>query len=335
MKHTTVDSLTTPALLVDRAAFDHNLNTMMAVRPGLKLRPHVKAFKSTAVARVLHDAGHTAFTCATIGEVEGLAAAGLGHDLLLANEVLDARRLGAISNARVTVAVDSDRTVHAAADAGVKEVVIDVNVGLPRCGCAPEQAGALAELARRRGLTVRGVMGYEGHIMAMTDRTNQTAEVEKSMQLLLLAHDSVGGELISAGGTGTFDINHAATEIQAGSYLFMDTQYAELGLPFREALTVLATIISTNNDAGYVVANAGLKALGMDHGNPTVDNAKVWFCSDEHITLGVDDPAAFELGDHIRVRPAHVDPTIAKHPTMWVTEGDRVIDSWPVDLMHW
>jgi D-serine deaminase-like pyridoxal phosphate-dependent protein len=112
----------------------------------------VKALKSTALARRMADRGHTASTCATVREVEGMAAAGLGQDLLLANEVLDARRLGAVveAGARVTLAVDSEITVDAAAAGGIREVCIDVNVGLPRCGVEPEAAGALADYAGRR-----------------------------------------------------------------------------------------------------------------------------------------------------------------------------------------
>src|SRR5688572_20420741 len=118
--------------------------------PGPRLRPHVKAHKTTGLARLQREAGHPGFTCATVREVEGMARAGLGDDLLLANEVLDARRLGAVveTGARVTVAVDSDVTVRAAAAGGVREVVVDVNVGLPRCGCEPEDAGRVADLAR-------------------------------------------------------------------------------------------------------------------------------------------------------------------------------------------
>src|SRR4029453_8761685 len=130
----------TPALVVDRQAFDHNVTTMAGALPGPRRRPHVKAFKSTALARELAAAGHRTFCCATIREVEGMAAAGLGDDLLLANEVLDCSRLGAAAEAtgaRITVPVDSPETVAAAAEAGVKDVLVDVNVGLPRCGCDP------------------------------------------------------------------------------------------------------------------------------------------------------------------------------------------------------
>src|SRR5512134_2521586 len=145
---------------------------MTSALPRPRLRPHVKAHKCTALARRQAALGHRAFTCATIREVEGMAAAGLGDDLLLANEVLDARRLGAL-DARVTVAVDSPETIAAAASGGVREVLIDVNVGLPRCGCAPEDAGRIADLARGRGLSVRGVMGYEGHVMALAERAKR------------------------------------------------------------------------------------------------------------------------------------------------------------------
>ena len=145
--------LPTPALIVDGDALDDNIAVMAAVLPGARLRPHVKAHKCTGIARRQAAAGHHAFTCATIRECEGMAAAGLGTDLLLANEVLDASRLGEVvrAGARVTVAVDSPETIEAAAAGGVPEVLIDVNVGLNRCGCAPGDAGRLAEDARARG----------------------------------------------------------------------------------------------------------------------------------------------------------------------------------------
>jgi D-serine deaminase-like pyridoxal phosphate-dependent protein len=323
-------ALRTPALLADAAALDHNLRSMSAALPGPRLRPHVKAHKCTALARRQAALGHRAFTCATVREMEGMSAAGLGEDLLLANEVLDARRLGAL-DARVTLAVDSDATVDAAALGGVREVLIDVNVGLPRCGCAPEAAGRLAERARSRGLSVRGVMGYEGHLMIVADRSEQAKRVEEAMALLVRAHEDVGGEVISAGGTGTYDLNRVATEIQAGSYALMDTAYAKLGQPFRLALSVLATVISVS--PRFAVADCGLKALGMDHGNPSIDGAAVWFCSDEHVTFAPE--RALRAGDRIRVWPAHVDPTVAYHETLHVVDGDEVVESWSVDLRGW
>jgi D-serine deaminase-like pyridoxal phosphate-dependent protein len=325
-----LSDLQTPALLVEESLLEGNLSIMAAALPGARLRPHVKAHKCTALALRQAAHGHRAFTCATIREMEGLAARGLGDDLLLANEVVDARRLGVL-DARVTVAIDSPETLEAAAAGGVAEVLIDVNVGLPRCGCAPEQAGALADRARARGLGVRGVMGYEGHVVGKPDRAERERGVRESMDRLAAAHRDVGGEVVSAGGTGSYDCNPIATEIQAGSYALMDTAYAALSLPFRPALSLLATVISAN--PRYAVADCGLKALGMDHGPPSIDAAKVWFCSDEHVTFAPERP--LRVGERIRVWPAHVDPTVAYHSELHVVSGDAVLERLPIDLRGW
>lgn len=325
--------LTTPALLVDARRLEGNIAAMADALPGARLRPHVKAHKCTGLAQRQRAAGHAGFTCATVREMEGMARAGLGEDLLLANEVVDATRLGALARAgaRVTVAVDSEATIDAAARARVPEVVIDVNVGLPRCGCSPEQAGRLADRSRAAGLSVRGVMGYEGHIVGLEDRARRTAMLEESMGQLMLAAGEVGGEVISAGGTGTFDLNSWATEIQAGSYALMDTAYGKLGLPFTQALTILSTVISVS--AGWAVADCGLKALGMDHGNPSVEGAEVWFCSDEHLVFVPGSPR--RVGDRVAVLPAHVDPTVAYHEALYVVDGEDVMERWDVDLRGW
>jgi D-threonine aldolase len=332
--------LSTPALVVDVDALHANIAAMAALHPGERLRPHVKAHKSTALARVQRDVGgHRTFTCATPREVLGMAGAGLGEDLLLANEVLDPARLRAMAqtDARVTVAVDSRETIDAAADAGIREVVVDVDVGLPRCGCSPDDAGALADVARAAGLVVRGVMGYEGHLQMETD--DHLAKVAASTQLLRRAAADVGGDLVSTGGTGTA-LAHAelaiATEVQAGSYLLMDSHYGSRDLPFRQALFVWATVISVSER--FAVADCGLKALGMDHGNPLIPGAQVWFCSDEHVTFS--GLSGLRVGHRIALTPAHVDPTVAYHDRMHVVHGPPnpdadVVDGWGVDLRGW
>jgi len=326
-----VAEIETPALLVDADALDRNIAAMAGALPGDRLRPHVKAHKCTSLARQQAAAGHLAFTCATIRECEGMAAAGLGHDLLLANEVLDARRLASLvaTGVRVTLAVDSAETVVAAAEAGVREVLIDVNVGLPRCGCAHSDAGKLADLARHHGLEVRGVMGYEGHVVGLVDAAERADRCQAAMELLLIAHADVGGELISAGGTGTYALNTWANEIQAGSYALMDTAYGRLGLPFEQAAFVLATVISSS--PGWAVGDAGLKAFGMDHGNPELAEGKVLFCSDEHVTVTPPRP----IGDRLWLAPAHIDPTMAYHERLYLFSGDEVVDIWPIDLRGW
>ena len=330
-----VNELATPALIIDADAFDRNLATMARVHPGRRLRPHVKAHKCTALAAAQQAAGHSSFTCATPLEVVGMGRAGVGDDLLLANETVDPARLRAMADldVLVTVAVDSSETIRAAADNGIRSCLVDVNVGLPRCGVAPDRAGALADEARSAGLDVRGVMGYEGHLMMVPERTDRLAQVEASMALLRDAHDAVGGDIVSAGGTGTFDLHGdtGVNEVQAGSYALMDTHYGRQGLPFEQALFVVGTVISVSD--GWAVTDVGLKALGMDHGNPSIRDGEVWFCSDEHTTFAPSRP--LRVGDRAAVIPAHVDPTMAMHDAAWVVRGDEVLDRWPIDLRGW
>ena len=326
-----VADIDTPALLIDAVALEENIATMAEALPGARLRPHVKAHKCTGLARRQAAAGHRSFTCATIRECEGMVAAGLGEDLLLANEVLDTRRLGNLvaAGARITVAVDSAETIEAAVAGGVPEILIDVNVGLPRCGCSVQDAGPLAELARRRGLSVRGVMGYEGHVVGLPDAAERAERCKLAMEILVAAHADVGGELVSAGGTGTYALNTWANEIQAGSYALMDTAYGRLGLPFRQAAFVLATVVSRSDD--WAVGNAGLKAFGMDHGLPDVADGTVLFCSDEHVTF----TPPRSVGELAWLVPAHIDPTMAYHERAYVFSGDSVVDVWPIDLRGW
>jgi len=336
--------LPTPALLAEASAVRHNLDTMARAHPGDALRPHVKAHKCTSLAREQVRAGHTAFTCATPREVVGMAVAGFGTDLLLANEVLDPGRLTAMAaladQARVTIAVDSEATAVAAANAGLHEVLVDVDIGLPRCGCHPDDAGRLADRARSLGLDVRGVMGYEGHLMAVHDEGERAEKFAISMRRLARAHEDVGGDVVSSGGTGTFRLHRElglATEVQAGSYVLMDSAYGALELPFRQALFVAATVISVS-PKGWFVCDAGLKSLGMDHGNPTIGGAQVWFCSDEHVTFSANEDEGLEAlktGDRVRLTPAHVDPTVALHERLHLIDGDDVIETWPIDLRGW
>ena len=338
-----IDDLPTPALIIDAGALEANLATMAQAWPGSRLRPHVKAHKCSSLAKVQQRFGHTGFTCATPREISGLAKAGIEADFLLANESVDPARLGAISGTGATVAVDSDETVHAAARAGIKHVLIDVFVGLPRCGVEPDDAARLADLAQSLRLNVRGVMGYEGHLMMVSDAAAKRDQVKAAMETLRSCAEKVGGDIISAGGTGTWreHLDTGITELQAGSYALMDTQYATLGFPFRQAVHVVGTVISRS--AGWAVADVGLKALGMDHGNPEVDGYDVWFCSDEHVTFAIKrDPNSQgaptflpKVGERVLVAPAHVDPTMSQHERAWVHRDGLVVDEWAIDLRGW
>lgn len=349
-----LNEVPTPALIVDAAAMRRNIERMAAYFEGraCKLRPHFKAHKTPEIARQQLIAGQcTGLTCATIGEAEVVVAEGIDAEILIANQVVGpgkAARVAALARrARVIVAVDSEYGAAdlaeaaraAAADIGV---VIDVNVGLPRCGIAPgDDAVALAErIAQTPGLVLRGMMGYEGHVVGIADRADREPRAAKAMERLLSTVEMARErglpiEIVSAGGTGTYDITGALdgiTEIQAGSYVLMDTAYAKLDIPFEQAFSVLATVLSRPRPE-QCAADAGLKACAVDHGNPDVKGvpgASVLFLSDEHATIVLPAECALQPGDRIELWPSHIDPTINLHDALYAIDGEDVVAMWPV-----
>jgi D-serine deaminase-like pyridoxal phosphate-dependent protein len=217
-----------------------------------------------------------------------------------------------------------------------------VNVGLPRCGVAPgEEALTLARRVHETdGVALRGLMGYEGHVAGLADRAEREAKAAKAMDRLvrtarLLRGAGLPCEIVSAGGTGTYDITGAMegiTEIQAGSYVLMDTAYAALGLPFELAFSVLGTVISRPRPE-QCAADNGHKSCSVDHGNPAVkgiDGATVLFLSDEHATIALPASCPIVVGDRIELWPSHIDPTINLHDVMYAVDGDEVVDVWPI-----
>ncbi|MDZ4278230.1 MAG: alanine racemase, partial [Dehalococcoidia bacterium] len=296
----------TPALVVDVQAMERNIRrgAEFFAAGACKLRPHFKAHKTPAIARRQLAAGSCAgLTCATVGEAEVVVAEGLTDDILIANEVLGPGKAGRVAQlarrADVKVAVDSEAALEdvarAAQAAGVEVgVLVDVNVGLPRCGVEPGEPAL--ELAKRveasKGVRLRGLMGYEGHVVGIADRAEREPRAQKAVGRLLETVSMVRGaglpcEIVSAGGTGTYDISgrtEGVTEIQAGSYVLMDTAYAKLDIPFELAFSVLGTVLSRPKPE-LCVADCGHKACTMDHGNPDVkgiEGASVLFLSDEH-----------------------------------------------------
>ncbi|HJM22796.1 MAG TPA: metal-activated pyridoxal enzyme, partial [Acidimicrobiales bacterium] len=156
--------------------------------------------------------------------------------------------------------------------------------------------------------------------------------VEAAMERLLQAHDLVGGDLVTGGGTGTHAINTWVNEIQAGSYVLMDTAYSEQSdQPFKQGLFLQSTVVSVAEK--FAVCDAGLKAQGMDHGNPGWAGGEILFCSDEHTNLVAE--SSLSVGDRVRLVPAHIDPTMAKHQTLHLVRNDEVVDGWEIDLRHW
>jgi 3-hydroxy-D-aspartate aldolase len=347
-----IRDIPTPALIVDVAALDRNIARMAAFFASgpCRLRPHFKAHKTPAIARRQLAAGScVGITCATVAEAE--VAKDLCGDLLIANEVVSpdkCARVAALARDRVvTVAVDSaagiDVLAHASRSTAVTiGVLVDVNVGQGRCGVEP---GAPAvELAHRvastAGLTLRGVMGYEGHLQAVRDRLERDTRTRAAMQALVDTAGQIRAaglpcEIVSSGGTGTYDISGrvtGVTEIQAGSYVLMDTDYSTVGVPFEQAFFVLGTIVSRPAPE-RCVADCGHKAMTKDHGHPSVKGvpgATVTALNDEHAVIAVPASSTLSVGERVQLIPSHTDPTVNLHDMFYALEGDRVVDIWPI-----
>jgi D-serine deaminase-like pyridoxal phosphate-dependent protein len=351
-KPSSLADISTPALLVDVAALDRNIArmaTFFAAGP-CRLRPHFKAHKTPEIARRQLAAGScVGLTCATVSEAE--AVDGLCDDVLVANEVVSAEKCARVASlarrTRITVAVDSiagvDALAAAARSAGVTiQVLVDLNVGQGRCGVAPGDEAVV--LARRvgttNGLTLRGVMGYEGHIQPIRDRVERDARAREAMQLLVgtarqIESAGLPCDVVSAGGTGTYDISGrvaGVTEIQAGSYALMDTDYASVGVPFEHAFSVLGTIVS-HPTPDRCVADSGHKSLTKDHGLPAVKGvagAVVTSLNDEHATIALPASSSLAVGDLIELLPSHTDPTVNLHDVFYAVQDGRVVDVWPI-----
>lgn len=337
-----ISQVATPALCVDLDPFERNLDRMHSFFKDRQcdVRPHVKAHKTPAIARLQQAAGCIGFTCATLPEAEVFAREGF-DDLLIANEISDPTkvdRLVALSKeVTLTVAVDSRRSADILVGTDLR-VLIDINVGMPRCGVAPEGALEVARVATRAGLNVVGVMGYEGHVTIMENVEERAEATRKAMGILLgvadeLRKDGYDISIVSGGATLTYDVTGAIdgiTEVQAGSYALMDTEFSKSS-PFEEALRCLTTVVSVQGN--IAVLDAGLKTLTIDHGNPKLPDdvpADVLYLSDEHTSLVIRDGWTAEAGDRIWLRPSHVDPTVNLHDELYASRGEEVVEVWPV-----
>lgn len=347
----------TPALVVDVAAAEANIAAMAAALDGgrARLRPHLKAHKcTTLLRRQLADGRSAGVTCATALEAEVVAWSGACDDVLVGNEVADAgalRRLATAAGApgvRVTTCVDDPRHVEllaaTATALGVRfEVLVEVDVGQGRAGVAPESEAVLA-LARQveaaQGLTLRGLQGYHGHAVLLPSRAERTRHVAHSAQVLgglraALLEAGHPCEVLSGGGTGTYDLDAAAgvlDEIQAGSYVLMDASYGRIGLEvFTQALFCRTTVVSRQGTR--LVLDAGLKALSAEYGMPDAlaPGVTILGLSDEHATARVAADSPLRVGDAILLVPAHVDPTVNLHGALHAVHADGAVEAWPVD----
>jgi D-serine deaminase-like pyridoxal phosphate-dependent protein len=340
-----IEEIDTPALLVDLDAMESNLHRMAAFfeRKPAKLRPHFKNHKVPLLAWKQLEAGAIGITCATLAEAEVLVHHGV-RSILLANEIASTEKIHHFADlsrhADIIVAIDNEGSAREMAAVGSARgiplsVVVDINVGLNRCGVQPGRpALELAKCAAAAGLRVRGLMGYEGHLQAMQpgpDRDELVAVVDKSLvdSRALLEREGVPVEIVSTSGTGTYaqaGCYPGITEIQAGSYLLMDTIYLSRGSTFKRSLTLLATVVS-RPEPKRAVLDCGVKALSGERGLSTVkniDGVELKALHAVHGLLEVHNPAAcVEVGRKLELWVHYSDATVNLHERMYgVRNGD-------------
>ncbi len=343
----------TPSLLVDYRKLTGNIQKMAAFfqDKSAKVRPHFKTNKTVEIARLQLKAGARGITCAKVGEAEVLVKAGI-KDLLIANEIVGGikiRRLIRLlkKGAEVKVAVDSEENIRELSDlvsrAGVRlGVLVEINVGLPRCGVSPEKGVELARLIEQSpGLTLRGIMGYEGHIVLSEDKKLREEECRKSMTKLIRAKELIEQDghqvgIVSGGGTGTYYITgtfSGVTEVQAGSYCLMDLRYDKLGLGFEKALTIRSTVIS-KSFAPFIITDAGEKTMSIEFGMPELighPGARLVMLSEEHGHILVEGkPPELKVGDQVEFYPSHICTTVNLNNRLWVLDGEKVLDRWEI-----
>jgi D-serine deaminase-like pyridoxal phosphate-dependent protein len=354
--------LATPALLLHRDRFERNLAAMAqsAERHGKRVRPHVKAHKCSTIARRQIAAGSIGLCCATVRELEVMTAAGLGG-LLLTSPVASSgmierlRRVQAAASDLLAV-VDSEAGLSALAAAFTPDrplhVIVELDVGQKRTGAAdPEAAVRLARLAGQQPqLRFRGIQAYYGHLQhvpAYADRRAAAAAQWEPLRQTIEALRAAGlaPEIVTGGGTGTWHFDLAEgpfTEIQPGSYLFMDRQYGAVELvagappPFEHALAIATRVISANQP-GQAIIDAGLKAMATDGGPALVAagapaGATFAFLGDEHGGIRVEAPAVPPaVGALVMLTAPHCDPTLNLHDRLHVMDGERLHEIWPID----
>jgi D-serine deaminase-like pyridoxal phosphate-dependent protein len=344
----------TPALLLDAGALKANIQWMAAFfahRP-CKLRPHFKSHKCTTIAKLQMKAGAVGITCAKLGEAEVVADAGI-RNILIANQIVGPLKIHRLielcRRADPMVAVDSIDNVKMLSEnalaAGVRMgVLVEVDVGMGRCGVVPGQPAL--ELARRvassAGLRFEGLQGYEGHCVDLRDETERADKTRASLKALvetrrLIERSGLRVNLVSGGGTGTYTITgncEGVDEVQAGSYAAMDWWYGDIRPEFKQAMSILATVISRPRP-NLVVIDVGRKGVGAEWGAPRVKNLPgsqvASFGSEEHMTISVPQDSAIKIGDRLEIIPSHGCTTSNLYAEFIVHENGLLTGKWPIE----
>ncbi len=353
-----LDEVDTPALVVELDAFERNLRALAdaVAGSGVRVRAHAKTHKCPEIARRQLAAGAIGVCCQKVSEAEAMVEGGIA-DVLVSNEVVGAAKVARLAElgrrARIGVCVDDAASVRqlaaAAASAGATlDTYVEIDVGAHRCGVAPgEPALALArEVAARPELRFAGLQAYQGAAQHLRSITERRAAIESAARAArdtrrLIESAGIACPTVTGAGSGSFAFeieSGAYDEIQPGSYVFMDADYArnEWAAPlprFEHALFVLATVMSRPT-AGRAVLDAGLKASSVDSGLPTVwqrPGLRYARASDEHGVIEIEPGAAAPaLGEKLLLVPGHCDPTVNLYDWYVCVRGGRVEALWPI-----
>jgi D-serine deaminase-like pyridoxal phosphate-dependent protein len=350
----------TPALIIDRPALESNIARMAATAAAhkVRLRPHAKTHKSAEIARKQLEAGAVGIACATLLEAEALAREGI-TGLLVTSPVMGADKAARLVRLNrlspVAVVVDHrDQLERLRAAVGEGDpplgVLVDVDVGQGRTGVTTLQDGhALARMAAADPRFVfHGLQGYAGHIQHIFDAVERRAAAARAVEPLrmlasVLQAEGIACPVISGSGTGAhaFDMDGPYTELQVGSYVFMDADYGQVRqddgapLPFAPALYVLATVVSANRD-DQVTVDAGTKALAVNGPPPArliglPAGSTYGFSGDEHgavkLPPGSVRPA---IGARVLIGATHCDPTVNLHAGYYAVDTGGVVTAMPI-----
>jgi len=356
-----VEELQTPALILDLELFEKNLSEMAqhCQKHGIALRPHTKTHKSVAIAKLQLAAGAVGICCAKLGEAEIMGTAGIDSILLTSPVVAKAgmRRLMQLNEIVEELMVVVDDRANAEAlnelartSGAVVRIVLDLDPGLHRTGVLPgDSALALARFIHDAdGLEFAGLQSYAGHLMHVESYAERRLKSHAVMDMLAEFQHRLGSmnipcPLVTGGGTGTYDIDAergVLTELQAGSYLFMDRQYNEVldpgdhSLGFDTSLFVQMTVISAGSP-GLATTDAGFKCFATDADSPLLVGtdiaARYFFFGDEQGGLSFDKQETIEIGSTLRAITPHCDPTFNLFDYVHAIRGDTLEAIWTID----
>jgi D-serine deaminase-like pyridoxal phosphate-dependent protein len=356
-------AIDTPALLVDIEALERNIATMAARAKawGVALRPHAKTHKCSAIPRRQVAAGASGIACATIDEAEVMVEAELPGVLVTSPFATEHKvsRLMELAHRRPDLAVVADHPQYVALldemarRSGVAlSVLVDLDVGDHRTGAATlDTALNLAQqIQATRNLRFAGIQGYAGriqHVAAFAKRSSEAAKVADQLAELRTRLEllGLGPSVVTGGGTGTHAIDGPGgvfTEIQVGSYVLMDAEYANVALdedgqnPFEPALFVQTTVISSNQQPDFVTTDGGTKSFALNGPPPQILSGPAAGCAyefqgDEHGRINLKPGVRLSLGDRLECQPPHCDPTVCLYDRIVCVKGDEVVDIWPID----